>query len=99
MMFDLDAGMPRLNRSLVYVGACLIAWYPAGTRAAGERPGGSQNAIEDQSLQGITGTGDVPIVPVVNNGQTASSWLDYSKSCSSTSLSAKIRTFVNDLLA
>jgi hypothetical protein len=24
-MFDPDAGMPRLNRSLIYLGACLIA--------------------------------------------------------------------------
>jgi len=32
-MFDPDAGMPRLNRSLVYVGACLIA----GIRLARER--------------------------------------------------------------
>jgi len=33
VMFDPDAGMPRLNRSLVYVGACLIA----GIRLARER--------------------------------------------------------------
>ena len=32
-MFDPDAGMPRLNRSLVYLGACLIA----GIRLARER--------------------------------------------------------------
>jgi hypothetical protein len=24
-MFDPDAGMPRINRSLVYLGACIIA--------------------------------------------------------------------------
>jgi hypothetical protein len=24
-MFDPDAGMPRLNRGMVYLGACLIA--------------------------------------------------------------------------
>ena len=33
MMFDPDAGMPRLNRSLVYLGACIIA----GLRLARER--------------------------------------------------------------
>jgi hypothetical protein len=32
-VFDPDAGMPRLNRSLVYLGACLIA----GIRFARER--------------------------------------------------------------
>jgi hypothetical protein len=32
-VFDPDAGMPRLNRSLVYLGACLIA----GIRMARER--------------------------------------------------------------
>ena len=32
-MFDPDAGMPRLNRSLVYLGACIIA----GLRLARER--------------------------------------------------------------
>jgi hypothetical protein len=32
-MFDPDAGMPRLNRSMVYLGACLIA----GIRLARER--------------------------------------------------------------
>lgn len=32
-MFDPDAGMPRLNRGLVYLGACLIA----GIRLARER--------------------------------------------------------------
>jgi hypothetical protein len=32
-MFDPDAGMPKLNRSLVYLGACLIA----GIRLARER--------------------------------------------------------------
>ena len=32
-MFDPDAAMPRLNRSLVYLGACLIA----GIRLARER--------------------------------------------------------------
>jgi hypothetical protein len=32
-MFDPDAGMPRLNRSLVYPGACIIA----GLRLARER--------------------------------------------------------------
>ena len=32
-MFDPDAAMPRLNRSLVYLGACLIA----GMRLARER--------------------------------------------------------------
>jgi hypothetical protein len=32
-MFDPDAGMPRLNRSLIYLGACLIA----GIRLARER--------------------------------------------------------------
>ncbi|MGA2890994.1 MAG: hypothetical protein ABSE51_23480 [Terracidiphilus sp.] len=32
-MFDPDAGMPRLNRSLVYIGACLIA----GIRLAREK--------------------------------------------------------------
>jgi hypothetical protein len=32
-MFDPDAGMPRLNRSLLYLGACLIA----GIRLARER--------------------------------------------------------------
>jgi hypothetical protein len=32
-MFDPDAGMPRMNRSLVYLGACLIA----GIRLARER--------------------------------------------------------------
>ena len=32
-VFDPDAGMPRLNRSLVYLGACLIA----GIRLARER--------------------------------------------------------------
>jgi hypothetical protein len=47
-MFDPDAAMPRLNRSLVYLGACLIA----GIRLARERqvnvrvvPAG--NAIEE----------------------------------------------------
>jgi hypothetical protein len=25
MMFDPDAGMPRINRGMVYLGACLIA--------------------------------------------------------------------------
>lgn len=33
LMFDPDAGMPRLNRSLVYIGACLIA----GIRLAREK--------------------------------------------------------------
>ena len=32
-MFDPDAGMPRLNKSMVYLGACLIA----GIRLARER--------------------------------------------------------------
>ena len=32
-MFDPDAGMPRLNRSLVYLGTCIIA----GLRLARER--------------------------------------------------------------
>jgi hypothetical protein len=32
-VFDPDAGMPKLNRSLVYLGACLIA----GIRLARER--------------------------------------------------------------
>jgi hypothetical protein len=32
-MFDPNAGMPKLNRSLVYVGACLIA----GIRLAREK--------------------------------------------------------------
>ena len=32
-MFDPDAGMPRLNRSLVYLGACMIA----GLRLAREK--------------------------------------------------------------
>jgi hypothetical protein len=32
-MFDPNAGMPRLNRSLIYLGACLIA----GIRLARER--------------------------------------------------------------
>ena len=32
-MFDPDAGMPKLNRSLVYLGACLIA----GIRLAREK--------------------------------------------------------------
>jgi hypothetical protein len=32
-VFDPDAGMPRLNRSLVYLGACLIA----GIRLAREK--------------------------------------------------------------
>ena len=32
-MFDPDAGMPKLNRTLVYLGACLIA----GIRLARER--------------------------------------------------------------
>ena len=33
LMFDPDAGMPRLNRSLVYLGACIIA----GLRLAREK--------------------------------------------------------------
>jgi hypothetical protein len=33
MMFDPDAGMPRINRAMVYLGACLIA----GIRLARER--------------------------------------------------------------
>jgi hypothetical protein len=32
-MFDPDAGMPRLNRSLVYLGACIVA----GLRLAREK--------------------------------------------------------------
>jgi hypothetical protein len=32
-MFDPDAGMPRLNRTLVYLGACIIA----GLRLVRER--------------------------------------------------------------
>ena len=32
-MFDPDAGLPKLNRSLVYLGACLIA----GIRLAREK--------------------------------------------------------------
>ncbi len=32
-MYDPDAGMPRLNRSMIYLGACLIA----GIRLARER--------------------------------------------------------------
>jgi hypothetical protein len=32
-MFDPDAGMPRLNRSLIYLGACVIA----GLRLAREK--------------------------------------------------------------
>jgi hypothetical protein len=32
-MFDPDAGMPKLNRSLVYLGACIIA----GLRLAREK--------------------------------------------------------------
>ena len=32
-MFDPDAGMPRMNRGMVYLGACLIA----GIRLARER--------------------------------------------------------------
>lgn len=32
-MFDPDAGLPRVNRSLVYLGACIIA----GLRLARER--------------------------------------------------------------
>jgi hypothetical protein len=32
-MFDPDAGLPRLNRSLVYLGACIIA----GLRLAREK--------------------------------------------------------------
>jgi hypothetical protein len=32
-MFDPDAGMPRINRGMVYLGACLIA----GIRLARER--------------------------------------------------------------
>jgi hypothetical protein len=31
-MFDPDAGMPRINRGIVYLGACLIAGIgPAGS--------------------------------------------------------------------
>jgi hypothetical protein len=33
MMFDPDAGMPRINRGMVYLGACLIA----GIRLAREK--------------------------------------------------------------
>ena len=33
MMFDPDAAMPRLNKNMVYLGACLIA----GIRLARER--------------------------------------------------------------
>jgi hypothetical protein len=33
MMFDPDADMPRINRGMVYLGACLIA----GIRLARER--------------------------------------------------------------
>jgi len=33
-MFDPDAHMPRINRGMVYLGACLIA----GVRLARERP-------------------------------------------------------------
>jgi len=33
-MFDPDAHMPRINRVMVYLGACLIA----GIRLARERP-------------------------------------------------------------
>ncbi len=32
-MFDPDAGMPRINRGMIYLGACLIA----GIRLARER--------------------------------------------------------------
>jgi hypothetical protein len=32
-MFDPDAGMPRINRTIVYLGACIIA----GLRLARER--------------------------------------------------------------
>jgi len=39
-MFDPDAGMPRLNRSLVYLGACVIAGLNASswTQVHGFRP-------------------------------------------------------------
>ena len=33
-MFDPDAGMPRQNRALIYLGACVIA----GLRLAREKP-------------------------------------------------------------
>lgn len=33
LMFDPDAGMPRLNRGMIYLGACLIA----GIRLTRER--------------------------------------------------------------
>lgn len=42
-MFDPDAGMPRLNRSLIYLGACLIA----GIRLARER---QVNRVTSQSV-------------------------------------------------
>lgn len=47
-MFDPDAGMPRLNRSLVYLGACIIA----GLRLAREKQVNvrvipNSNAIEE----------------------------------------------------
>jgi hypothetical protein len=40
-MFDPDAGMPKINRGMVYLGACLIAGILAGTGAAGESADGS----------------------------------------------------------
>jgi hypothetical protein len=47
-MFDPNAGMPRLNRSLVYLGACIIA----GLRLAREKQVNvrvipTSNAIEE----------------------------------------------------
>ena len=40
-MFDPDAHMPRINRGMVYLGACLIAGIRRSGGAAGQREGGT----------------------------------------------------------
>lgn len=46
-MFDPDAGMPRLNRGMVYLGACLIA----GIRLARERQVNTQVVPTSKAIE------------------------------------------------
>ena len=47
MMFDPDANMPRINRGMVYLGACLIA----GIRLARERQVNLRVVPTSQAIQ------------------------------------------------
>jgi hypothetical protein len=51
-MFDPDAGMPRLNRSLVYLGACLIAGIRLARKADTEGHGKTRHEPDTFKLRG-----------------------------------------------